>query len=226
VWIRQGRNVFYIRGGDGRALQEEARRAGTTFLEVPDTDGANVLKVHGGASSEELQALREAAGRLPKGHAMRARDIYLSERLGGTPHGAVVEGIAVDDGTILDRRVLMTARGKEVFYHEVGHKMDEAVVWSPRGPLSARYSSSAPWGQGSFVSAYARVNGAEDFAETYAYVVKHQGNPLKLLHPDAFWKKMAMVRACQVPIVDARAAAVAGGSMAGIAAWTYANCSR
>jgi hypothetical protein len=173
----QGNNRWTVRQG---IVPEADAKGPPTELRLRAADGRNLaVQVHGGATPEELAALRNVLEAAPPASWRYASRLYLTSDLGsitdlGGNNQKRVHGLADGLGRIsIDRGALLNSRADRILYHEMGHVMDTTWdITSSPGPVG--------WGNGDSVSQYGRRNASEDYAETHRVVLQDWNRLVKL----------------------------------------------
>lgn len=174
---------------------------------APVAQGVCEVAISGAPGPEQLERLRAALEELSQKTATRAmtvvRSVDVRTSLGSLPDGSPILGLAgTGRGVSLLRRMLDqddSTRG--VLFHEVGHKVDQALALPGTGFRSL--AADTPFGKSERTADYPSPqvvgNAPEDFADCHAQLILDwdaiEKNPDRLIHARGeVGQKLAWIR--------------------------------
>ncbi|MBI2265362.1 MAG: hypothetical protein HYU64_09355 [Armatimonadetes bacterium] len=131
---------------------------------VEEADQVNGFPKIVGATPEEAARIRQTLSQLPAEDRAAVKEIRVGDLPGNLAGLAQPVGAG---GVVSLDRANWSRMGSYVLIHEVGHAVDYKNGYTARG---------GQWGQGPFISGYARTNPKEDFAESYARYYTNPGS--------------------------------------------------
>ena len=122
------------------------------------------------ATEGERRQIYDVLDSLPLADVNSAKSISVVPEIPSTKPGWVTRGLATDvnfsNYIQLSRTELQNpAEFRKVLIHETAHTRDFESAWFG---LFGEHSSKKPFGEGPYISDYAKTNHFEDYAETYA----------------------------------------------------------